>query len=57
MKYRQVKIQDKDLLATKAKLKIENRWIDGIILDKNGEVLPFPCEVKKGETYIIEVDK
>ena len=55
MKYRQGKIADESVMATRAKLKIEGEWIDGIILDKNGKALPFPFEVKGGETYIIEV--
>ena len=56
MKYRQMKIQDNDIEATRVALKVNNRWIDGILLDKDGNVLPLPYEVKKGETYIVEVD-
>jgi len=56
MKYRQMKVQDKDLLATRVALKVKNKWIDGVLLDKDGKVLPLPHKVKKGETYIIEVE-
>lgn len=57
MKFRQTKIQEEDCLATWTELKVRGKWIKGIILDKGGRVLPFPCELKKGETYIIEVEK
>ncbi len=56
MKYRQKKVQDKDILAIRVALEIDSRWIEGILRDKEGDVLPLPCEVKKGETYIVEVD-
>jgi len=55
MKYRQLKIQDTDCVAANACLNIEGKWIEGILLDEDGNVLTFPCEVKAGEAYIIEV--
>ena len=56
IKYRQTKIQDEDLYATRVALKIGSKWIDGILLDKDSNVLPLPHEVKAGERYTIEVD-
>ena len=56
-RYRQEKIAEESIMATRVALKIGNRWIDGILLDREGKVLPLPYEVKKGETYILEVEK
>ena len=56
MKYRQVETAGENTLATRVALKIEGRWVDSVLLDKKGNVLPLPCEVKAGEQYIIEVD-
>lgn len=56
MKFRQARIPKKDMMATDAKLRIEGHWIPGKILDKNGKVMPFPCEIKAGEKYFVEAD-
>ncbi len=54
--YRQEKVADESVQATRASLKVKRRWLPARILDKAGKLMPFPCEVKAGETYIIEAD-
>ena len=56
MKYRQEQVAEQTEQATSASLKVRGKWVPGILLDKAGNVMPFPCEVKQGETYIVEVD-
>ncbi len=56
MKYRQETVADKSVIAIEARLRIERKWMKGVILDKNKNIMPFPCEVKKGEVYFVEVD-
>ncbi len=56
MMYRQIKVAEESVLATHAFLRVKNQWLSGRILDKDGKLKPFPCEVKAGETYIVEVD-
>ena len=56
MKYRQAKVADKSVQATDVQLKVHGRWLPGILLDKNGNHLPLPCDVVAGETYLVEAD-
>lgn len=56
MKYRQEKIVEESMTAIDASLRISNEWVHGRILDKNGNLMPFPCELTAGETYMVEVD-
>ncbi len=55
MKYRQSRVQKIDCMASKVELKIDGRWIEGKLLDRDGREMPLPCEVKAGETYCVEV--
>ena len=53
--YRQMKVADGDLQATRVALKVKGKWIDGVLLDNKGNILSLPHKVREGETYMIEV--
>ena len=53
--YRQVKVAGESLLATRVSLKVTGRWLDGRLLDKDGNYLDLPHQISGGETYVIEV--
>ena len=56
MKYRQKKVADNSGRAFDAFLHVEGRWVPGKLLDKDLNEMPFPCDLKAGETYFVEVD-
>ena len=56
MKLRQARRAEETAIATHLQVCVEGKWVKGKLLDRDGNDMPFPCEVKQGETYLIEVD-
>jgi uncharacterized protein YxjI len=54
MLYRQTRRFRKSTIVTFVKLRIDGKWVVGRLLDKDGNLLTLPYQVKAGEKYIIE---
>ncbi len=55
MWYKQEDTATEDVVATNAMLKINGKWKLGCLLDKDGNRLALPYQVRKGDKYFIEV--